>query len=72
MRGLFLAVFALLIVAGDSGRYVPQLIANASSVLTPSNQRSDSLQVEGERLASDGDNTLTVNVNIPQNLVPVP
>ena len=56
MRGLFLAVFALLIVAGDSGRYVPQLIANASSVLTPSNQRSDSLQVEGERLASDGDN----------------
>lgn len=57
MRGLFLAVFALLIVAGDSGRYVPQLIANASSVLTPSNQRSDSLQVEGERLASDGDNT---------------
>ena len=57
MRGLFLAVFALLIVAGDSGRYVPQLIANASSVLTPSNQRSDSLQVEGEGLASDGDNT---------------
>ena len=55
MRGLFLAVFALLIVAGDSGRYVPQLIANASSVLTPSNQRSDSLQVEGESLASDGD-----------------
>ncbi len=56
MRGLFLAVFALLIVAGDSGRYVPQLIANASSVLTPSNQGSDSLQVEGEGLASDGDN----------------
>lgn len=56
MRGLFLAVFALLIVAGDSGRYVPQLIANASSVLTPSNQMSDSLQVEGESLASDGDN----------------
>lgn len=56
MRGLFLAVFALLIVAGDSGRYVPQLIASASSVLTPSNQESDSLQVEGEGLASDGDN----------------
>ena len=33
MRGLFLAVFALLIVAGDSGRYAPQLIANALSVL---------------------------------------
>jgi len=33
MRGLFLAVFALLIVAGDSGRYIPQLIANAQSVL---------------------------------------
>ncbi len=56
MRGLFLAVFALLIVAGDSGRYVPQLIANANSILTPSNQGSDSLQVEGEGLASYGDN----------------
>ncbi|WP_394220384.1 sel1 repeat family protein [Alteromonas gracilis] len=34
MRGLFLAVFALLVVAGDSGRYIPQLIANAVSVLS--------------------------------------
>ncbi len=33
MRGLFLAVFALLIVAGDSGRYTPQLIANGQSAL---------------------------------------
>ncbi|AGP85598.1 sel1 repeat family protein [Alteromonas mediterranea] len=37
MRGLFLAVFALLIVAGDSGRYIPQLIANALSVIQPIN-----------------------------------
>ena len=29
MRGLFLAVFALFIVAGDSGRYAPQLVLNA-------------------------------------------
>lgn len=42
MRGLFLAVFALLIVAGDSGRYVPQLIANATRVLTPSSPTLDS------------------------------
>ncbi|BFT30222.1 hypothetical protein D210916BOD24_13980 [Alteromonas sp. D210916BOD_24] len=34
MRGLILAVLALLFVAGDSGRYVPQLIANAHSALT--------------------------------------
>ncbi|WP_334020540.1 sel1 repeat family protein [Alteromonas sp. S015] len=38
MRGLFLAVFALLIVAGDSGRYVPQLIVNATRVLAPLSQ----------------------------------
>ena len=31
MRGLFLAVFALLIVAGDSGRYVPQLLKNSAT-----------------------------------------
>ncbi len=33
MRGLILALLALLVVAGDSGRYVPQLIANAQSAL---------------------------------------
>lgn len=41
MRGLFLAVFALLIVASDSGRYAPQLISNAISVLLPSHQNVD-------------------------------
>ncbi|MFZ8199944.1 sel1 repeat family protein [Alteromonas portus] len=55
MRGLFLAVFALLIVAGDSGRYAPQLIANASSVLTSLHQRLDSLQVESGGFALDGE-----------------
>lgn len=33
MRGLFLAVFALLIVVGDTGRYAPQLVANATTAL---------------------------------------
>lgn len=33
MRGLFLAVFALLIVAGDSGRYAPQLVFNSRQAL---------------------------------------
>ena len=52
MRGLFLAVFALLIVAGDSGRYVPQLIANASKVLTPASLVSDSELTEKASSAS--------------------
>ena len=52
MRGLFLAVFALLIVAGDSGRYVPQLIANASKVLTPASLVSDSDPTEKASSAS--------------------
>ena len=34
MRGLFLAVFALLIVVGDTGRYAPQLVANATTALS--------------------------------------
>jgi len=52
MRGLFLAVFALLIVAGDSGRYVPQLIANASKVLAPASLVSDSDPTEKASSAS--------------------
>ena len=52
MRGLFLAVFALLIVAGDSGRYVPQLIANASKVLAPASLVSDSDPTEEASSAS--------------------
>ncbi|WDT84374.1 sel1 repeat family protein [Alteromonas sp. 009811495] len=35
MRGLVLAVLALLIVAGDSGRYAPQLVSNGLSVFEP-------------------------------------
>lgn len=52
MRGLILAVLALLIVAGDSGHYVPQLLSNAlhSDILagpsdiwaSPSKNASDS------------------------------
>ena len=45
MRGLILAVLALLIVAGDSGRYVPQLLRNTlHSVIwaSPSETASDS------------------------------
>ena len=53
MRGLFLAVFALLIVAGDSGRYVPQLIANASKVLTPASRVSGSDPTEKASSASE-------------------
>ncbi|MAI37356.1 sel1 repeat family protein [Alteromonas sp.] len=34
MRGLFLAVFALLIAVGDTGRYAPQLVANATTALS--------------------------------------
>ncbi len=45
MRGLFLAVFALLIVAGDSGRYSPQLVHNASTVLNQSKAKRQ--QVNG-------------------------
>lgn len=45
MRGLFLAVFALLIVAGDSGRFTPQLTHNAFAVLSDSNVTS--VQVSG-------------------------
>ncbi|MDY6977121.1 MAG: sel1 repeat family protein, partial [Pseudomonadota bacterium] len=48
MRGLFLAVFALLIVAGDSGRYAPQLISNAISVLSPSHQNVGGTSLESE------------------------
>lgn len=48
MRGLFLAVFALLIVAGDSGRYAPQLISNAISVLSPSHQNVGRTSLESE------------------------
>ena len=48
MRGLFLAVFALLIVAGDSGRYAPQLISNAISVLSPSHQNVGGTSLKSE------------------------
>jgi hypothetical protein len=34
MRGLLLAVFALFIVVGDSGRCAPQLVANATTALS--------------------------------------
>ena len=76
MRGLFLAVFALLIVAGDSGRYAPQLISNAISVLLPSHQSKDgalldveetrtSDSVQSDTIAPDSANT-TLETN-PQN-----
>ncbi|WP_032094241.1 MULTISPECIES: sel1 repeat family protein [unclassified Alteromonas] len=57
MRGLFLAVFALLIVVGDTGRYAPQLVANATNALSyvreqaashvePSAQSQDQAQLQ--------------------------
>ena len=33
MRGLTLAIIALLLIAGDSGRYTQQLVRNATSAI---------------------------------------
>ncbi|GEA13254.1 sel1 repeat family protein [Alteromonas sp. KUL49] len=33
MRGLILALLSLLFISGDSGQYLPQLLANASSII---------------------------------------
>lgn len=72
MRGLFLAVFALLVVAGDSGRYAPQLISNAMSVLLPSHQNVDNASSEGEETSTSesaqSDNIVPNNANTtPEN-----
>jgi hypothetical protein len=49
MRGLFLAVLALLVVAGDTSRYIPQLVFNANAILASANQKNTS-DVEADHM----------------------
>ncbi|NDW20165.1 sel1 repeat family protein [Alteromonas hispanica] len=49
MRGLFLAVLALLVVAGDTSRYIPQLVFNANAILASTDQKSTS-DVEADHM----------------------
>lgn len=49
MRGLFLAVLALLVVAGDTSRYIPQLVFNGNAILASAGQKSTS-DVEADHM----------------------